>query len=143
MNRAPMQMTPDEIVAEIGTIHQDLQAKLARVQGLAQGLYHRVRREPPDDNTTVYITYANAWMRFAGMANQGVTRTVSASKVLRRLTPVAEVAATPERKKAPKPKEDAAPIDDLISMYGAEPSDPAEAEDPTSEPSTDSSPSED
>lgn len=142
MNRAPTQMTPDEIVAEIGTLHQDLQSKLARVQGLAQGLYHRVRREPPDDNTTVYLTYANAWMRFAGMANQGVTRTVSASKVLRRLTPVSETTAVaPERKKvSSKPKEDTAPIDALISMYGAS-SGPAEAPDP-SEPSTDSSPSE-
>jgi len=123
MHQPPMQMTPEEIIAEIGTIHQDLQVKLARVQGLAQGLYHRARREPPDDNTTVYITYANAWIRFAGMANQGVNRTVLASKVLRRLTPVTE--ATPERKKpANKPKDEAAPIEDLISMYGEAPSDP-------------------
>ena len=143
MNQAPMQMTSEEIIAEIGTIYQDLQVKLARVQGLAQGLYHRVRREPADDNTAVYITYANAWLRFAGMANQGVSRTVLASKVLRRLTPIVVESATPERKKPVKPKGGATPIEDLISMYGEEPSDPVwEPVVPTRESSADVSPSE-
>jgi hypothetical protein len=135
-----MQMSTEEIVSEIGAIRQDLQVKFARVQGLAQGLYHRVRREPPDDNTSVYLTYANAWMRFAGMATQGVTRTVSASRVLRRLTPVANEDAPTPRKQAVKAKEATAPIEDLISMYGGDVSDPVEVPDaPTSEASMDES----
>lgn len=109
-----------EIVTEIGTLQQELSRRFVRVQVLAQALHHRVRRAPPDDNTSIYITYSNAWMRFAGMANHGVLRTISASKVLRRLAPVQEKAAVPEPK--PKdvqsPEQESSPVEDLISMYG-------------------------
>lgn len=118
--RSPQQMTPDEIILEIGTLHKELSLRIARVHGLAQGLYHRMRRSPVDDNTPVYIAYANAWMRFAGMVNQGVVRTVSASKVLRRLTPTdAAKPEPPQQKKAvQQPSPESSPVEDLISMYG-------------------------
>lgn len=133
MDRSPAQMTPDEIVDEINTLHKDLTVRFSRVQHLAQGLYHRVRRATPDDNTSVYITYAHAWMRFAGMGNQAVLRTVSASKVLRRLTPVTE--ATPPtseaKRKVASKAQATSPVEDLITMYG---------EDSTTEASNDADP---
>lgn len=112
-------MTPEEIVAEIGNLRQELDVRLSRIHGLAQGLYHQVRRASADDNTAVYITYAHAWMRFAGMANQGVQRTVSASKVLRQLTPkdAAVAPAVKGRELRPMVAQDQSPMDSLIEMY--------------------------
>jgi hypothetical protein len=123
MNRAPLQMTPTEIITELDGLRRELDQRLARVHGLAEGLYHQVRRAAVDDNTPIYITYANAWMRFAGMANQGVVRTASASKVLRRLTtPEQQEAKQAEvRKKKPdlkaKQTQEQSPMDSLIEMY--------------------------
>jgi hypothetical protein len=120
MNRPPLSMTPEEIISEIGTLRQELDVRLARIHGLAKGLYHQVRMAPADDNTAVYITYAHAWTRFAGMANQGVQRTVSASKVLRQLTPKENAAVVPAakgRQLRPVVAQDQSPMDSLIEMY--------------------------
>jgi hypothetical protein len=114
-------MTPEEIISEIGTIQDDLQHKIARVHGLAQGLYRSVRKTPADDDTAIYITYANAWMRFAGMAHQGVSRTASTSKILRRLAPKVEESPQKLAKSTPKKSAivpEATPVESLITMYG-------------------------
>jgi hypothetical protein len=145
MNQHPPQlMSPDAIIAEIGELRGELDVRLTRIHALAQGLYHQVRRAPADDNTSVYITYANAWMRFAGMVNQGVLRTASASKVLRRLTPRAEQAVPPVKKEVPPEKVAETPVDSVLEMYrdpipeGALVDSPSEGEVPSDESAGDS-----
>jgi hypothetical protein len=115
----PAVMTPDEIIQEIGSLERELSVRVTRMHRLAQGLYHQVRRAPSDDNTAVYITYANAWMRFAGIANQGAMRTVLASKVLRKLTPLKTQEDTKKSLPAKlKPVVPTSPVEDLITLYG-------------------------
>jgi hypothetical protein len=112
-------MAPAQIINEIEDIQRDVQGKLGRIQALSKALYSQVRRATPDDNTSVYIAYANAWIRFSGMANQGATRTVRASKVLKLLKQ-----PEPDKPKVrPKPidkkasTEEVNPVDSLLSMY--------------------------
>lgn len=117
MNQSPPdRMTPDAIVAEIGDLQKELTSKFARIHALSQGLYNQVRRSPVDDNTVIYMRYASTWMRFSGMADQGIRRSAHASKALSRLTPV-EVeqpnAPPPKNKEAPAPS----PVEDLLSLY--------------------------
>jgi hypothetical protein len=117
----PESMAPGEIILEISTIQQDLQGKFARIQVLSQSLYHRVRRAKPDDNTSIYIQYANAWMRFSGMANQGALRTVHASRVLKLLAPEEEKEpSVPVKRPKPQDKPEASPVESLMSMYSDE-----------------------
>lgn len=117
----PESMAAAEIISEISEIHSDLKGKFDRIHVLSQSLYSRVRRGKPDDNTSIYLQYANAWIRFSGMANQGAMRTVRASKVvLKRLAP--EAPETPVEKpktKKEKPKE-ASPVESLMGMYSDE-----------------------
>lgn len=118
----PESMAPADIISEISTIQQDLQGKLARIHVLSQSLYHRVRRAKPDDNTSIYIQYANAWMRFSGMANQGALRTAHASRVLKRLVSETEKepSVTDRRPKKPLDKPEPSPVESLMSMYSDE-----------------------
>jgi hypothetical protein len=121
MYSSPEKMEPPAIVSEISEIHQELQGKFARIHVLSQALYHRVRRAPPDDNTSIYLQYANAWIRFSGMANQGATRTAHMSKVLRRLTPApAENQVATKLPVKTEVKASESPVESLINMYGEE-----------------------
>ena len=119
-------MTPEEIVLEIRGLQQDVQSKSVRIQGLSQALYRRVRKAPVDDDTSVYITYANAWTRFAGMVQQGVTRTTHTARVLKRLTPKVETAAKAVPKLVRK-EEPQTPMESLLSLYADENEDEAES----------------
>ena len=113
----PDNMAPAEIVSEISDIHRDLRGKLDRIHSLSQTLYRRVKRAKPDDNTTIYLQYANAWIRFSGMANQGALRTVHASRVLKRLT---TEAPAPAAKPKPKKEPETSPVESLMGLYSDE-----------------------
>jgi hypothetical protein len=110
-------MEPNDIVAEIGTIHRDLQTRLARLQGLSHSLYQRVRRSPVDDNTAVYMRYASTWSRFAGMASQGVKRASAGNRILKTLAsdPIsAESIVKNPIRQAPVAS---TPVESLLDMY--------------------------
>ena len=120
-------MTPEEIILEISGLRDEIEAKGVRIYTLAQTLYQRVRRAPADDTTAIYMTYANAWTRFAGMVSQGAVRTASISRVLRRLPPKASQTEEPEKKVVVvKASEEASPAEALITMYDEEPLEPAQ-----------------
>lgn len=120
MNHNPETMAPAEIISEISMIQRGLKGRLARIHELSQCLYRRVRRAKPDDNTTIYLQYANAWIRFSGMANQGALRTAHASKVLKkRLAPEPPAPAEKPKPKKPEPKEPS-PVETLMGLYSGE-----------------------
>lgn len=118
MSHAPLdRMQPAEIVAEIGALCQELQLKLARIQGLSDGLYQRVRRSPVDENTAIYMRYASAWTRFAGMAAQGVKRASAGDRVLRRLAPAASAPESIGKKAIRQAPVASTPVESLLDMY--------------------------
>jgi len=122
MNQPPDRMSPAEIVAEIGELQQDLSRRFMRIQILSKGLYSRVRRATPDNNTAIYLRYANTWMQFSGMANQGLKRSAGVSRVLGSLD--MESHAPPAPKPTPKPKEATlSPMEQLLKAYAGEPED--------------------
>jgi len=122
-------MSPEEIDLEILGLQGEIQTKGSRIHELAQTLYQRVRRAPADDSTAIYITYANAWTRFAGMVSLGAVRTSRVARVLRRLPPKMEHADRPEQaRRLVKPQERAAPAEALIAMYDEGESSSAEDE---------------
>ena len=126
MSKSLERMQQAEIVAEIDSLCGELQAKLARIQSLSDGLYQRVRRAPVDDNTAVYMRYASGWTRFASMASQGVRRASAGDKVLRRLvTQPAESVVKPAIRKAPVAS---TPVESLLEMYSDSAHPPTEAE---------------
>lgn len=110
-------MEPAEIVAEIGSLHQELQSRLVRIQGLSQSLYQRVRRAPADDNTVIYMRFATTWSRFAGMAVQGVKRASAGNRILRALSldsSGGESVAKASIRQAPVAS---TPMESLLEMY--------------------------
>jgi hypothetical protein len=113
----PERMEPPEIVAEISSLQRELVTRLTRIQGLSQSLYHRVRRAPPDDNTGVYVRFANNWLRFAGMAHLGVKRASVGDRILRTLTPtpVESFVKPPPKQRAVAPA--SSPVESLLALY--------------------------
>jgi hypothetical protein len=114
----PDRMEPAAIVAEINTLHQELQSRVARIHGLSQSLYQRVRRAPANDNTAIYMRFATTWSRFAGMAGQGIKRASVGARILKGLTPepaAAESIVKPPIKQAPVAS---TPVESLLNMYG-------------------------
>ena len=110
------QLQPAEIIAEIGTLHRDVSAKVRRIHQLADSLYQSVRRAPADDNTRVYMRYASSWARFAGMAAQGAKRAAAVDKMVRGLASEAEPQESTGRRvthQAPS----VTPVDALLDMY--------------------------
>lgn len=117
MNHTPPErMEPSAIVEEIGSIHRDLQLRLARLQGLSQSLYQMARRSPVDDNTGIYMRFASTWSRFAGMASQGVKRASAGDRILKSLaaTIPAESIVKKPIKQAPVAS---TPVESLLDMY--------------------------
>lgn len=119
--RAPERMTPEEILAEMGEVEEQVQDRLLRIRGLMHSLYARTRRAPSDVNTAVYLRYASAWGRYSAAASQGLARTVRTARgVARQLTPQnAGTIDNPAQKSAPKRQEPAhaSPVEELLSMY--------------------------
>lgn len=121
--RNPQTMTPQEIVAEIRDLQKGLSRGATRIHELSRALYHRMRRTAPGDDTNVYITYSNAWTRFAGMVSQGLARTRSAERVLGMLRQEEKEPPTPPRQEAEERQEsipERSPMEDLIAAYQEE-----------------------
>jgi hypothetical protein len=109
----PDRMTIEEVISEIAFLQDDIRVRTMRAYELGTSLYRRARRNTVDDNTAVYITYANAITRFAGAVNQVLSRTIRTAKVLNRLSPTER--EVPEKKKVVEST--SSPAESLISSY--------------------------
>jgi len=118
----PDRMSPTEIVAEIGELQKELSFRFLRIQLLSKGLYGSVRRATPNANTPIYLRYANTWMQFSGMANQGLKRSASISRVLGSLETEAPQTAPKPQPKPPK-ETPLSPVEQLLKSYAEEPED--------------------
>jgi hypothetical protein len=145
--------TPDQLVAEIRRAREDLE-DTARYMGAASLLLHartrrsdfresarqtavipedtsreateRLRQTALNEASSIYTLYANTWHRFSGMILQGVKRTASSERIMRRLEDkrvvardVEPVTPTPQVKPVKEP-EAPAPMNDLVELYGIE-----------------------
>lgn len=127
----PLTMEPEEIVAEIDEHRETIDRASRRIYELSRVLRDRMRRADPT-LMGIYVTYSNAWTRFAGMIQQGLQRTQIAERVLRMLpeeTPRAEQRSErPEEEAHPeatpvdqaRPVPDDHPLRDFIELYGEE-----------------------
>jgi hypothetical protein len=136
-SRNPLNMANDEIVGEITHLRDGIDHSSRRILELSRSLHDRMRRDdrrriatngPSNERTSIYLTYANLWSRFAGMVQQGLQRSRQADRVLRLLpddpTPQREAAevqptaqeAAPEAQAVPSPS----PLEDFITLYGEE-----------------------
>lgn len=126
-NRNPANMVPDEILGEIAQLKVGLDVSTRRIMELSRTLHDRMRRsDPTASDRNVYLTYANAWSRFAGMVQQGLQRTQHADRLLR-LLPEREEVQTPDRGHPEPVNVDQAhtmpvtsPLEDFITLYGEE-----------------------
>jgi hypothetical protein len=121
-------MAPEDILAEISMLRDTVNQATRRIHDLSRILHDRMRRVDPDEaDRGVYLTYSNAWARFAGMVQQGLQRTRQADRLLRLLadrdeapTPdvtYPEPVNLPDRAQSvPQPSA----LDDLIAVYGEE-----------------------
>jgi hypothetical protein len=129
-------MSVEEIIGEIGQLREGIDISSRRITELSRSLYDRMRRNDRyrvatngerNDATNIYTTYANLWLRFGGIVQQGLQRTRQADRILRLLpeeeTPrrVAQDANPP-----PAPMQEAqtvpasSPFEDFITVYGEE-----------------------
>lgn len=131
--RNPSLMSYDEIVQEIGDLRKGVDQGARRIYELSRVLHDRARRDQQDDTTGVYIAFSNAWSRFAGMVNQGLSRTASADRLLKLLPTEADKEeaareadrreqrqARRERRRQARVSSEQSPMDALIEMYGSE-----------------------
>ena len=116
-------MTPEEISQEISGLQKGVEERATRIHALAQAIQHQVRRAPVDDNTSIYISYAKAWDRFAGLVSQGSSRTASINRLLKTLAKP-DVVRKPIEKPVIKtaiavqvPEEETTPMEDLLAIY--------------------------
>ncbi len=126
-NHNPLYMAPEEITAEINGLRDEIDLSSRRIYELSRVLRDRMRRADPT-SVGIYVTYANAWTRFAGMVQQGLQRTRVSDRVLRllpeeqtprRQDPTPEPQAQPQADQArPVPADD--PLRDFIELYGEE-----------------------
>jgi len=119
VNRNPDSMPTEEVILEVSALQDEIHVRALRAHELGNSLHRRVRRNPTDDNTAIYLTYANAIVRFAGAISQVSARTTRTAKVLERLSQ--KTAETP-RQKAAAPKkvsavEELNPVESLINLY--------------------------
>lgn len=82
--RDPRAMTPDEQVEEIESIQQTMHLAAQRIIELSRNLHVGVRRHIAAEHTPAYITFANAWGRFAGAIQQGIRRSQNVNKIVKR-----------------------------------------------------------
>lgn len=75
-----------EVEALIGRIkeaRQEVETSLTKLVALSEEMRARARRTPAEGSSSL-VVFANAHLRFAGAARQGVTRTASMDRVLER-----------------------------------------------------------
>ena len=145
--------TPEQLVAEIRQAREDLE-DTARYMAEASMLLHTKTRQAPfreaarqtanipegthreaaerlqqaalSEVSSIYTLYANTWQRFAGMVLQGVRRTTSSERIMRRFEEKRGVATEVEEEApppAPRPvlvPETQNPMEDLVELYGVE-----------------------
>lgn len=119
------------MVEEIASLSETMNLAARRIQEISRHLYEHSRRMGTwDDNTSAYITYANAWSRFSLAIQQGVHRTSSVSKLLDRVmkgpSPLPEPKKEKKKPEAPKNKAfsgafgDEPSLKDLMDLYKVE-----------------------
>ena len=117
-------LEPQVAIEEIRVLQERLDQDARRIYELSRSLYQFARRTPSGQMTSVYVLYANAWTRFAGMVEQGLRRTSTATRIATAsLARVTQEEIQPEEKpsamrerltyKSPLP-----PSDDLVELFG-------------------------
>ena len=92
-------------------------------EGAPREVADRLRQEAISDVSSVYILYSNTWQRFAGMVLQGVRRTTTSERIMRKMEEkrgVLEEAPPPPPKKRVLSSEDQPAMEDLVNLYGIE-----------------------
>jgi hypothetical protein len=117
-------MTPEDMVAEITGLRNGIESGARRIYELSRVLHDRMRRADPNQpSRQVYVTYANVWIRFSGMVQQGLQRTRQTDRVLR-LLPQEEVSSPeltpPEAEGQARSVPEPSATEDFISLYGEE-----------------------
>jgi hypothetical protein len=121
--RNPDTMTPEEVTSEITSLQDEIRIRGRRIYELAHSLYRRVRRNPVDDSTSVYMIYSNAMTRFAGALEQVSQRTIRTARVLERLPKSSESPEELKKKQVVSSKASSeavpapSPVESLISSY--------------------------
>lgn len=141
-------MTPEQLVAEIRQACADME-KTARHMSMAATLLHartrqssfreaaadtagplegmarevaaRIRQDAANEMANVYTLYANTWHRFAGMVLQGVRRTGSSERIMKRLEERRVTAPEPPKPEPPRRSAEASrggSVEDLMELYG-------------------------
>ena len=80
----PVLMSDTEVIDEIRVMRENIDISARRIHELSKALYHRVRRLPVGDQTSSLVMYSNVWTRFAGVVEQGLRRSVSMDRVLKK-----------------------------------------------------------
>lgn len=70
----------DEILAEICKIRERVAKDVTQLLDLSRKLSDLVRRDP---QLTMYLPFANAWVRFSGMVLLGMRRTIAFDRYTR------------------------------------------------------------
>lgn len=115
------------LLAQIQEAQQEVDTALNKLVYLAGELRGRAQRHPTETSHS-YLVYANAHLRFAGAATQGMRRTAATSRILDRAKAEQEdrkrrEEQEAEREKARERREElrrlAAPVeDDFLELYG-------------------------
>jgi hypothetical protein len=119
-------LTPDVAIEEIRSIQERMDQDARRIYELSRSIYQFARRTPSGQLSSAYVLYANAWTRFAGMVDQGLKRTTTASRVITAALEQNAQEAVVEAKKPPIKSDrqifrsPLPPNDDLVELFGEE-----------------------
>jgi hypothetical protein len=69
------------LVAQIQEVRREVEASLSKLSSLSDDLRTRSRRVPNESSNSL-VVFANAHLRFAGAASQGMRRTASLDRLL-------------------------------------------------------------
>ena len=73
----------ETLIGQIKEARQEVETALSRLTYLSDEMRSRARRSPADGSSSL-VVFANAHLRFAGAASQGMKRTASMDRVLER-----------------------------------------------------------
>lgn len=129
----PKGMKKEEVRHEIESLCETMNLAAQRIQELSRFLYEHSRRSGAWDSTTsAYISYSNAWGRFAAAIQQGIRRTSVVTRTLDQVIKNQTLSAPIERKSPEVKKQKSQPasvfsgpfedgaIKDLIDLYSLE-----------------------
>jgi len=115
----PAFMPYPEILREIQSLKASMRQNGKRIYELSRVLQDRVRRQEADDNTSKYLAYSTACIRFVGGFEQGFQRTSTLDRIVEAIKqePVVQKAKEP----VPKPKPVSASVgSELAVLFGQE-----------------------